>query len=142
MSTESNKTRLQNYINTTWNQHDLSVIDDALLPEFVDHTLPPGSQQGPAGQRAFLEAYLQGFPDTHIDLNEMVAEGDTVVLRWTATGTHTGNLMGIPASGKSMNLPGIALWRFRDGRLIECWNHFDQVTLLQQIGVMQAQAGG
>lgn len=141
MSTETNKTLLEKYINEVWNRHNLAAIDDMLLPDFVDHTVPPGFPQGPAGQRAFVEGYLQGFPDTQIDLNEMVAEGDTVVLRWTATGTHTGELAGIPATGKSMKLPGIALWRFRNGKLIECWNHFDQMNLLQQIGVMPSQAG-
>ena len=134
MSNDELKSELLRYVDELWNQHNLAVIDETLLPEFVDHTLPPGSPQGPAGQRQFAQVYLTGFPDTHLDFDEVICEGNTVILRWTAVGTHNGDLAGIPPSGKHMNLTGLALWRFQDGKLIECWNQFNQLSLLQQIG--------
>jgi steroid delta-isomerase-like uncharacterized protein len=138
MSNEDLKSRLLWYVEQLWNQHNLGVIDEMILPEFVDHSLPAGSPQGPEGARQFAQVYLTGFPDTHIDFHEIVAEGNTLVLRWTATGTHSGDLAGIPPTGKKMNLPGLTLWRFQDGKFIESWNLFNQLTLLQQIGAFPA----
>jgi steroid delta-isomerase-like uncharacterized protein len=138
MSNEDLKSRLLWYVDQLWNQHNLGVIDEMILPEFVDHSLPAGSPQGPEGARQFAQVYLTAFPDTHIDFHEIVAEGNTLVIRWTATGTHSGDMAGIPPTGKSMNLPGLTLWRFQDGKFIESWNLFNQLTLLQQLGVFPA----
>ena len=140
MSNEDLKSRLLWYVDQLWNQHNLAVIDEMILPEFVDHSLPAGSPQGPEGARQFAQVYLTAFPDTHLDFHETVREGDTVVLRWTATGTHSGDLAGIPPTGKKMILPGLTLWRFQGGKFIESWNLFNQLTLLQQIGAFPAPA--
>ena len=140
MSTQDLKSTLLRYLDGLWNQHNLAVIDEMILPDFVDHSLPVGSPQGPEGARQFAQAYLTGFPDCHIVFHEIVREGDTLVVRWTATGTHTGDLAGIPPSGKKMNLPGLTLWRFKDGKFIESWNIFNQFILLQQIGVLPVPA--
>jgi steroid delta-isomerase-like uncharacterized protein len=140
MLNEDLKSRLLWYVDQLWNQHNLAVIDEMILPEFVDHSLPAGSPQGPEGARQFAQVYLTAFPDTHLDFNETVGEGDTVVLRWTATGTHSGDLAGIPPTGKKMVLPGLALWRFQGEKFIESWNLFNQLTLLQQIGAFPAPA--
>jgi steroid delta-isomerase-like uncharacterized protein len=140
MSTKDLKSTLIQYLDELWNNHNLAVIDEMILPDFVDHLLPPGSPQGPEGARQFAQVYLTAFPDTQIVLHEVVREGVSLVVRWTATGTHTGELAGIPPTGKKMNLPGLALWRFQDGKFIESWNLFNQLTLLQQIGAFPVQA--
>ena len=142
MSNQNLKETLLHYVDQLWNQHNLDVIDEMILPEFVDYTLPPGSPQGPEGARQFAQVYLTGFPDCQIEFHETIQEGNTVVLRWTARGTHTGDLAGIPATGKQMNLQGLTLWRFQDGKFIESWNLFNQLILLQQIGVFPVQAEG
>jgi steroid delta-isomerase-like uncharacterized protein len=141
MQIDRQKSLLLHYVQELWNQHNLSVIDEMILPDFVDHTLPAGFPQGPQGARGFAQVYLTAFPDTQIAFHEMIAEGDTVVLRWTATGTHTGDLVGIPPTGKKMQVQGLTLWRFQGEKFIESWNIFDQYLLLQQLGVIPAQAG-
>ena len=121
MSNEELKSKLLRYVDELWNQHNLAVIDEMLLPEFVDHTLPPGSPQGPAGQRQFAQVYLTGFPDTHLDFNEVVCDGNSVVLRWTAVGTHNGDLAGIPPSGKEVVMRIADFVRFENGKVVERW---------------------
>jgi steroid delta-isomerase-like uncharacterized protein len=140
MSNEDLQKKLLWYVDELWNKHNLGVIDEMVLPNFVDHTLPPGTPQGPEGQRQFAQAYLTGIPDCQIEFHETIGDSNTVIIRWTARGTHSGDLAGIPASGKQMILPGLTLWRFQDGKFIECWNVFNQLILLQQIGAFPVQA--
>ncbi len=85
---------------------------------------------------AFMIAFTSAFPDSRISIESCIAEGDTVVSRWTLTGTHKGAFQGIPPTGRSVKFTGLELNRVVDGRFVEHWSMFDNVALLQQIGVM------
>lgn len=80
--------------------------------------------------------YRAAFPDLHVQIEDQLAEGDRVATRWTGTGTHNGELAGIPATGKQVTLPGMEIVRIADGKLVEGWEGYDSGTLMRQLGVM------
>jgi steroid delta-isomerase-like uncharacterized protein len=139
---EDNKAIARRFIEKVWNGHDLDAIDEFIAENHVDHdparAETPG---GPAGMREFVEMYLGAFPDTHIEIDDVIAEGDLVVIRWHATGTHDGELMGIPPSGKPIEVTGIGIDRIEGGRIVESWQNFDALGMLGQIGAVPAPEG-
>ena len=86
----------------------------------------------------FYSAFVAAFPDIHLEINDLVAEGNKLVTSWTAQGTHQGELMGIPPTGNSVTVSGIAIDRFENGQSVEHWELFDQMGLMQQLGVIPA----
>jgi steroid delta-isomerase-like uncharacterized protein len=80
--------------------------------------------------------FFAAFPDMQVEINDLVAEGDKVVTRWTARGTNTGEMMGMPASGKSVTLTGITIDHYRDGKSIEHWENLDMLGMMQQLGAI------
>ncbi|HEY5626480.1 MAG TPA: ester cyclase [Nitrospira sp.] len=103
----------------------------------------PGGQElrGRDGIRGLWEAFLTAFPDLSASVDEAISEGDNVALRWNVKGTHTGDFLGIPASGKSMALPITEVFRVENGILVEAWDQYDRLHLLEQIGAAPAQSG-
>jgi len=93
------------------------------------------------GFKAFVGINLGAFPDVKVTSDSLVAEGDKVVNRWTAIGTHTGELMGIPATGKRITMTGITIVRVADGKITEFWMESDQMGMMQQLGVVPAPGG-
>lgn len=91
---------------------------------------------GREGFKQFVLMYRSAFPDMHITIEDQIAEGDKVVSRWTARGTHQGELMGIPPTGKQATVTGINIERFANGKFVEEWSNFDALGLLQQLGVV------
>jgi steroid delta-isomerase-like uncharacterized protein len=85
--------------------------------------------------------YRSAFPDMRVTIEDLVAEGDKVAARWSVTGTHRGELMGIPATGKRVTVTGIEINRFAGGKLVEHWESFDQLSMMQQLGVVPAPGG-
>ena len=140
MSTEENKALNRRFFEEFWDQKNLAVADELLAPNYVDHTpgSPPGLPPGPEGFKQFASVFMTAFPDLRLTLEDQIAEGDTVVTRWTSYGTHTGSLMGIPPTGKSITVTGITITRIPDGKATETWTNFDMLGLLQQIGVVPA----
>ena len=102
----------------------------------------PGGQElrGRDGIRGLWAVFLGGFPDLQASIEEMIAEGDKLVLRWTVRGRHTGEFLGIAASGKQMALPITEVFRIVDGQLAEAWDQYDRLHLLEQIGAAPAPA--
>ena len=139
MRTEENKAVIQRHIDEYWNRQRPELFDDIYAADFVDHNLPPGFLPGREGARQFNAAFLAALPDIRITLDDLVAEGDKVVWRWTAKGTHKGPLMGIPASGKRVAMSGITIDRLVEGRITESWTQYDAMGLLQQVGAMPTQ---
>jgi steroid delta-isomerase-like uncharacterized protein len=140
MRTEENKAVVHRLIDEYWNGQRSELFDDIYAAEYVDHNLPPGSPPGREGARQFNSVFLAALPDIRITLDDLVAEGDKVVWRWTAQGTHQGPLMGIPASGKPVAMSGITIERVVEGRITESWTQYDAVGLLQQVGAMPSHA--
>jgi steroid delta-isomerase-like uncharacterized protein len=135
---EENKAVARRIIEEVWNKKNLDAIDELIAADYVDHTLPPGLPAGREGARAFIGTYLNAFPDVKLTIEDMITEGDKVVTRWTATGTHTGELMGIPATGKRITVTGLDITRFSGGKSVEFWGQFDQMGMMQQLGVIPA----
>ena len=140
MSTEDNKALVHRFFQEFWDQKNLAVADELLAATHVDHTpgSPPGLPPGPEGFKQFASVYFAAFPDLRLTIEDMVAEGDKVVTRWTSHATHTGNLFGIPPTGKSTSITGITISRLAGGKAVETWTNFDMLGLLQQIGAIPA----
>ena len=137
MSTEENKAIVRRINDEVWSEGHLDVIDELIADDFVATVVgAPEQIRGPQGFREFVVMYRTAFPDLRITVDEQVAEGETIVTRWTATGTNEGELMGIPATGKQATTAGININRISGGKLVEGWGLFDQLGLLQQIGAV------
>jgi steroid delta-isomerase-like uncharacterized protein len=121
------------------------VLDEIVAPNQVNGGpgALPGMPSGPEGSKMLVTAYRNAFPDLHFTIDEQIAEGNTVVTRWSAHGTHQGELAGLPATGKPATVVGLGVDRVENGKIVESWGLFDQFGMLQQLGVIPApgQAG-
>jgi predicted ester cyclase len=117
---------------------DLAVIDEFVAPDLVDHTAPPHLQHGNQSLKQLAQLWRAAFPDLAVTVQEVMAEGDLVVIAWQGGGTHLGDLMGIPPTGKRGFMTGITFNRVQDGRIVERWGNNDQLGLFTQLGLMPA----
>jgi steroid delta-isomerase-like uncharacterized protein len=142
--TDQNKALARRNFEEVWNQGKLAVIDELVAKDatFHDANVPGGKFTGPEGLKQFVQIYKNAFPDVQIAINDQVAEGDKVVTRWTATGTHKGELMGIPPTGKRATVTGIDFDRYQDGKVVEAYASYDMHGMLQQLGVVPSMAAG
>jgi steroid delta-isomerase-like uncharacterized protein len=123
--------RLVNEINAG----DLGSFDELVAEDYVDHNPLPGQQQGRDGFRNAYIGVREAFPDGRLEMEDVLAEGDLVVIRGMNSGTHKGDMFGIPATGKHARWSGTRLFRLRDGKLIEGWINLDLLGLMGQLGV-------
>lgn len=133
--TKENKALSRRVLEELWHKGNMAAIDELYSPDYVSHN-DRGFPSGLEGVRVFTGMYKNAFPDTRITIEEQVAEGDLVVTRWSAKGTHKGELMGIPATGKQVTVTGIGIDRIVNGRIVEGWGEFDQLGMMQQLGVI------
>jgi steroid delta-isomerase-like uncharacterized protein len=117
---------------------DLAVIDEFVADDYVDNTAPPEFRTGRDSFRALAEHWRTAFPDIRLDVESVVAEGDVVALAWRGTGTHLGELLGIPATGRPGSISGISITKVVDGRVVERWGDSDDLGLLRTLGVVPA----
>jgi steroid delta-isomerase-like uncharacterized protein len=136
MSTEANKAVVRNFEEQVWNQRNPGKIGEFFSTSHVFHG--PGMTFDFRGHQQMVAHFQSAFPDGVNSSDEMVAEGDKVVQRWTFRGTHREPFQGIPATGKKVILTGLALWRFQDGKIVESWHEMDTMGLLQQLGALPA----
>ncbi|HEX6710720.1 MAG TPA: ester cyclase [Rubrobacter sp.] len=137
MSTpEENKAQFRRMYEEGLNQGNLAVTDQLIDPECLDHEAHPGGDRGPEAMRALITMLRTAFPDLHFSIEQLVAEGDTVAGRLTMSGTHKGPLMGMPPTGRSLRQNHMHFVRFRDGKAVEHWGVRDDVSMMQQLGVM------
>ena len=125
-----------------WNGKNIAAIDELMAADYVHHD--PQSPQfsgGREGYKQLVAYYLNAFPDSHFTIDQEIQEGDTVVTRWTVTGTHKGDLPTLPASGKTFSVTGISVARLQDGKFRESWNNWDALGLMQQLGSASVAAG-
>ena len=139
---EENKALIRRFFQEVWDNKNLDIFDELVAADSVDHELPPGLPSGREGGKAYLGIFLTAFPDTNMTIEDQMADGDRVVTRWTAVGTHTAELMGIPATNKQVTVPGIDIHRIVAGKIVEHWGQFDQMGMMQQLGVIPAPGGG
>lgn len=132
------KTAVQNLVEKGFNQKEMSAFESYFSPNLIDHALPPGLPAGFEGRKIFVSAFLSAFPDIHVHIEDAVTEGNKLVIRWSAHGTHKADLMGIPPTDKEVSMTGIAIDRFENGQSVEHWEIIDQLSLMQQLGVIPA----
>jgi steroid delta-isomerase-like uncharacterized protein len=128
MSSEQNKAVVRRVLEQAWSQGDMAVLDELIADQYVSHSAPPGSAPGREGVRQYVTLFRSAFPDLHASVDDVIAEGDLVVTRWTSSGTHQGELMGIPATGKRVTFSGITINRVSGGKVVEDWTNFDQLN--------------
>jgi len=118
------------------NQKNVHAIDRFCSSDFVDHNPPPGGQGSLDATREQFLDLVKAFPDLTMTVQDQIAEGDKVANRVLVRGTHKGEYMGMPGSGKTVEIGGIDILRMVDGKAVERWGYFDDVTLMQQLGAM------
>ena len=126
-----------------WNAHDVKRVQAFLADDYTwESDTLPAPARGREAHRQVMEMYLHAFPDLHFEVEQMLACGDCVVTRWLSTGTHKGELMGIPATNRrGEGIHGCTVHEVKDGKVQRDWVHWDALTLLRQLGVMPAPAG-
>jgi len=135
MGVEENKAVIRRFCEEVWNKGNLDVMKEIFAADYVRHDLRPGTPPpGPEGQKKIAADFRAAFPDLNTTVDLIVAEGDMVVVRWTTEGTNTGPWGGIPPTGKHARFSGVNIFRMRDGKVIEIWNHRDDLGLMQQLG--------
>jgi predicted ester cyclase len=120
-----------------FNDNNPAIADEIFVPSFTAH-LPGAPLLDRDGWKGFLQVFRAGFPDLRLDLKDMVATADNLVLRVVLVGTHTGNFQGIAPTGKAVAFTGIAMFRIADGRAVEHWGEMDILGMMQQLGVLPA----
>jgi len=118
--------------------HDLDYIEGVLTDDFIEHNPFPGQPPGREGAKHAFQTLATAFPDLHHEIHAVVADGDEVAVHSTLRGTHQGEFMGTPATGKEVAADSIDIVRFADGLMVEHWGQFDAPALLMQIGAMPA----
>ena len=138
MLSETNKTVSRRFFEEVFGNGKLNLLDEIIAKDHVNNGPGslPGLPTGPEGAKQLVAVYRNAFPDLRFTIDEQIAEGDKVVTRWSADGTHKGELVGIPATGKTSTVTGITVDRFVSGKIAETWGIFDQFGMLQQLGVI------
>ncbi len=138
MLSETNKTVSRRFFEEVFGKGKLNVLDEIVAKNHINSGPgnPPGLVPGIEGTKQLVTMYRNAFPDIRFTVDEQIAEGDKVVTRWTAHGTNTGELLGMPATGKSSTVTGIVVDRIVNGKIAESWPIFDQFGMMQQLGII------
>ena len=136
---EQNKALYRRFVDEIINGKNTSGIGDLMAVDMVDHNLMPGQAPGLEGMEQLMTMFLSAFPDLHTTIDVLIAEGDIVAGRMTTTGTHRGDFMGIPATGKQVKFSEIHIIRIANGKAVEHWGNSDDMGMMQQLGVIPAQ---
>jgi steroid delta-isomerase-like uncharacterized protein len=141
MTAEENTATFCRWFEEGWNRGNVDLADELYSLDYITHSVGPDLPPTLEGLKMFIRAFREGMPDLHFTLEEVVAEGDRVACRMTARGTHSGTLFGIPATGKQGGAGAMVIARFDSaGKWVEDWAVWDQVGMLQQLGVIPAPA--
>jgi steroid delta-isomerase-like uncharacterized protein len=127
------------YVEEVGNKGNLDLADE-IFDSYLAHQ-PDGSvlERGPEDVKRFMGEFRSAFPDFHTTIEDMVAEGDKVVTRWRARGTHQGEFRGIAPTGNEMEITGIGIFRFSEGKVVESWDNFDQLGMMRQLGAIPSR---
>ncbi len=136
MSTDDLKALERRFFEEMLNSGDTTAGDELFAAGAFDHAAFPGQAPGREGFKQAVVMMHGAFPDIHYTIDDMVAEGDRIAARWTLRGTHAGEFLGIPATGKQVTVEGIHILRFASGQIVECWEVWDRLSMLQQLGAI------
>jgi steroid delta-isomerase-like uncharacterized protein len=134
---EQNKTNVRRLFEEVWNKGHVAVADELFAPTYNHHdSSTPDFGRGPESERKRVTLYRNAFPDIRFTIEDLLAEGETVVARWSCRGTHKGELNGIAPTGKQFNITGVSMARFTNGKMFEGYVNWDALSLMQQLGVV------
>jgi steroid delta-isomerase-like uncharacterized protein len=139
MSTTANKEIVRRFYEEVFNQRNVDAIDELVHPKFTNHDPTPVASRDPESMKQFIHTITQAFPDHHHAIEDLIAEGDRVVMRCTLTATHQGrfpSFLEMPPTGKSICQRQIHILRVRDGKVAEHWVVRDDLTMMQQLGLI------
>ena len=139
MSLEENKALFRRWLEDVVNANDYAVVEELLAPDYVAH-FPGAPAADRDGHKGMVEMFAAAFPDWRESIQDVIAEGDKVVIRVTAGGTHEGEFQGIAPTGRTVTITGMGIGRIEDGRIAESWWEFDAIGLMQQLGAIPAPA--
>lgn len=132
----NNKEVVKTLFEKVLNGRDMEVLDLIIADEYVDRSPVPGLPEGLEGIKVKLESLYSAFPDIEFKLGDLVAEGDLVAARYHWTATHEGEFMGVPATGKAVDVKGMDFYRISEGRIVEHWDCIEIHSLMQQLGTL------
>src|SRR5919202_553510 len=133
---DRNKALLRRFYSELWGQGDLGAIPELVSEDFVDHHPLRGAPPGREGLAALVTTWRTAFPDMRETVEDLIAEGEKVVGRFTMRGTHSGEFMGVPATGRSVTMSGIDIVRVEGGKIVEFWYGEHLLELMQQLGAV------
>lgn len=124
-----------------WNAgSDLSVIEEIVAPDFVSHSAPPGLGRGREGVKQWAQVFHRAFPNIYSNVEDVIVAGDKVVERFSSGGTHLGDFMGIPPTGRDGTITGINIFRLANGQIVEHWGNSDDMGMMRQLGLVKMGA--
>ena len=130
---EANKELIRRY-QDAYNSNKLDVLDELLHPEWRTNAWPDGVPQSLESAKAFYQAVQEVFSDVEYTTEDLIAEGDRVVQRWTFRARHAGEFLGLPPSGKTITAAGISIFRIAEGKIVQHWAFADDLGFLHQLG--------
>jgi steroid delta-isomerase-like uncharacterized protein len=134
---EENKAVVRRYFEEAFNQGNLDVVDEVIATDSVHYAnVWSEPMRGPEERKQAVARWREAFPDLHMTLDDLIAEGEKVSYRWTARGTHQGEFLGIAPTGKQMTTTGIVIERLTNGKLTEGWTSSDTLGLMRQLGAI------
>jgi steroid delta-isomerase-like uncharacterized protein len=142
VAADENKRLIRRFYQEVWDRGNLDVCDEVFAPDYVRHdfrTTEPVA--GPEGQKQIAADFRAAFPDLRVVVDLVIGEGDYVVGRWTATGTHSGPWGDVQPTGRSVRFSAANIFRFQNGKVEEIWNHRDDLGLREQLGGAAIYAG-
>jgi predicted ester cyclase len=131
----ANKELVRRFYEEVYGEWNMALADDVISPQFTSHDWPEGGPTGPKAFRDYYSAIRSAVADARYEVDDLIAEGDRVVVRWRLLGTHEGAFRGIAPTGRSITLEGIAIYRVKDGKLMERWVVSDVYGVLEASGV-------
>ena len=134
---EQNKTAVRRLFDELWNKGNLPVADELIAPTYTHHDAStPDVGRGPESEKKRVTHYRTAFPDMRLTIEDIIAEGETVIARWSCRGQHKGELNGIAPTGKQFAISGVTIARFANGKMVEGYVNWDALGLMQQLGVV------
>jgi steroid delta-isomerase-like uncharacterized protein len=138
---EQNKTAVRRLFNELWNQGNLQIADELIAPTYQHHdNSTPDMGKGPEGEKKRVNLYRTAFHDFRLNIDDLFAEGETVVARWSCRGVHNGELNGIAPTNKQFAITGVTITRFSNGKIVEGFVNWDALGLMRQLGVVPEPA--
>jgi steroid delta-isomerase-like uncharacterized protein len=128
------------YTEEVWNRHEVEAMDRFYSPAYLHHDVSRPEIQSLADYKQWARDLLTGLPDLKVQVDDLIADGDRGVKRWTAKGHHQGTLAAIPPTGRAVQFSGVSVYRIEGERIVESWYVYDLLGLVQQLGLQLAPA--